>query len=180
MKLVILDRDGVINEDTGDYVKSPEEWRPIPGSLEAIAKLHQADWRVVIASNQSAIGRGLVTLETLGRIHRKMDDALEELGGRIDGLFFCPHAPGARCRCRKPNPGLLEDIGRRLHVELTGVPFIGDTLKDVDAAQAVGARAILVLTGKGEAAARTGRLPNEVPRYDDLATAADALLSGSL
>ncbi len=177
MKLVILDRDGVINEDSENYVKTPEEWCPIPDSLEAIAKLHQADWRIIVVSNQSAVGRGLITLEALGRIHRKMDFALDELGARIDGLFFCPHTPGARCNCRKPKPGLLKDIERRLHVELTGVPFIGDTQKDVAAAKAVGARPMLVLTGKGKATAQARTFPRDVPVYENLAAAADALLS---
>ncbi len=176
MKLVILDRDGVINRDSGDYVKTPEEWRPIPGSLEAIAKLHQAEWRIVVASNQSVIGRGLITLEALNQIQRKMDHALDELGARIDGLFFCPHAPAADCDCRKPKPGLLKDIERRLHVKLTGVPFIGDTQKDIDAAQAVGARPLLVLTGKGKTTAKAPGFPRDVPVYKNLAAAADALL----
>ena len=180
MKLVILDRDGVINEDLEGYVKTPEEWKPIPGSLEAIARLHQAGWRIVVASNQSAVGRGLITIETLSRIHRKMDAELDELGGRINGLFFCPHAPGARCNCRKPKPGLLRDIEHRLHVELTGVPFIGDTQKDVDAAKAVGARPVVVLTGKGKATVQGKRFPSDVPRYDDLASVVDEFMSGSL
>ena len=177
MKLVIIDRDGVINHDAEDYVKTPDEWRPVDGSLEAIARLHQAEWRVVVASNQSAIGRGLITLEMLGRIQRKMDNALDELGARIDGLFFCPHTPDAGCDCRKPKPGLLEDIGHRLHIRLAGVPFIGDTQKDVAAAKAVGARPMLVLTGKGKATAAAKDFPSDVPVYDDLAAAADALLA---
>ena len=177
MKLVILDRDGVINENPEGYVTTPDEWRPIPGSLEAIAKLHQGDWHVVVASNQSAIGRGLITLEDLSKIHRKMDRALEELGGRIDGLFFCPHAPDAGCNCRKPKPGLLEDITRRLHAELGGVPFIGDTQKDVDAARAAGAQAMLVRTGKGEATSKTAGFPKDVPVFKNLAEAADSLLA---
>ncbi len=179
MNLVILDRDGVINEDTPDYVKTPEEWKPIPGSLEAIAKLHQAGFYVAIASNQSAVGRGLITLETLSRIQRKMDQALDELGARIDALFFCPHTPGAGCGCRKPKPGLLEDLGRRLNVGLAGVPFIGDTQKDVDAARAVGAQPMLVLTGKGKATAQSPDFPRDVPMYEDLAAAADALVASA-
>ncbi len=177
MKLVILDRDGVINKDADDYIKTPEEWRPIPGSLEAIARLHQADWRIVVASNQSAVGRGLITLEALGQIQQKINHALDELGAHIDGLFFCPHAPVAGCDCRKPKPGLLKDIEQRLHVELTGVPFIGDTQKDVGAAQAVGARPLLVLTGKGKMTAQTPGFPRDVPVYEDLAAATDALLA---
>ena len=176
MKLVILDRDGVINEDAPDYVKSPDEWHPIPGSLEAIAKLHQAEWRIFVVSNQSAVGRGLITLETLSKIHLKMDKALDDLGGRIDGLFFCPHTPAARCNCRKPKPGLLEDLAQRLRVKLTGVPFIGDTQKDVGAAKAVGAKPMLVLTGKGQATAQAKNFPADVPVYEDLAAAVDSLL----
>ena len=179
MNLVILDRDGVINEDAPDYVKTPEEWKPIPGSLEAVAKLHQAGFYVAIASNQSAVGRGLITLETLSRIQRKMDQALDELGAGIDALFFCPHVPGTGCNCRKPKPGLLEDVGRRLNVSLDDVPFIGDTQKDVDAATAVGARPMLVLTGKGRATAQSPDFPRDVPVYEDLAAAVDALLESA-
>ena len=176
MKLVILDRDGVINENSDEYVKTPEEWRPIPGSLEAIAKLYQAGWRVMIASNQSALGRGLMSLESLSQIHRKMDIALGALGARIDGFFFCPHAPAAGCRCRKPRPGLLKNIGKRLNVDLTGVPFIGDSKKDLDAAKAVKARPMLVLTGNGQATASAQRLPKGVQTYPNLLTVAGHLL----
>ena len=179
MKLVILDRDGVINENPDGYVKTPEEWQPIPGSLEAIAKLHQAGWRVVVASNQSALGRGLMSLESLSRIQRKMDAALDELGARIDGFFFCPHAPDARCRCRKPRPGLLKNIGDRLNVTLTDVPFIGDSKKDLDAAKAVQARPILVLTGNGRETAAAPGFPEGVQTCPNLAAAADYLLESA-
>ncbi len=157
-------------------MKTPEEWQPIPGSLEAIAKLHQAGWRIAVASNQSALGRGLMSLESLSRIQRRMDAALGELGARIDGFFFCPHAPGAGCRCRKPKPGLLKDIGNRLNVDLTDVPFIGDSKKDLDAAKAVKARPMLVLTGNGQATAELPRLPRGVQTYRNLLMAADHLL----
>ena len=159
MKLVILDRDGVINENSDNYIKTPEEWQPIPGSLKAIAKLHQAGWQIVVASNQSAIGRNLIDLEALSQIHHKMNTALGELGARIDGVFFCPHAPDAGCRCRKPKPGLLKDISKRLGVNLTGVPVIGDSKKDLDAAKAVKAQPMLVLTGNGQATIRAPGFP---------------------
>ena len=176
MKLIIIDRDGVINEESADYVKTPEEWHPIPGSLEAITKLHQANWRIIIASNQSAIGRGLMTADDLGEIQQKMDDALHELGGRIDGLFFCPHPPDANCDCRKPRPGLLKNIAMRLHTSIIDVPFIGDTQKDIDAAKAVKARPMLVLTGKGKKTKQAPEFPDDVPVYKNLMAATEALL----
>lgn len=178
-RLVVLDRDGVINVDSEDYIKSAQEWRAIPGSLEAIARLNHAGWRVVIASNQSGIGRGLFDFEALGAIHDKMQRQLSELGGRIDGIFFCPHTPEDGCSCRKPAPGMLKDISRRLQVDLRGVPVIGDSLRDLEAATAAGAMPILVRTGNGrtsEAKVRAA-LP-EVKIHDDLAAAVAMLLNG--
>lgn len=174
MKLVILDRDGVINEDSDAYIKSPEEWHPIPGSLEAIARLCHAGYRVAIASNQSGVARGLLDLDSLNRIHTKMTSMVHDAGGHIDLILFCPHADN-RSPCRKPNPGMLLEIGERLRLPLRNVPVVGDTLRDVEAAQAVGARAILVRTGKGEVTVGAGE-PPAVSVYSDLAAVATALL----
>lgn len=171
MKLVILDRDGVINHDSVSYIKSPEEWRPIAGSLEAIARLNQAGFHVILATNQSGVGRGLFEVSTLNAIHDKMHRALAQIGGRIDAIFFCPHALEANCECRKPKAGLLEEIARRFNVDLKGVPTIGDALRDLQAAQAVGAAPVLVLTGKGKKTKREGGLPAGTVVYADLADA---------
>jgi len=176
MKLIILDRDGVINHDSQAYIKSPEEWKPIPGSLEAIALLSQAGYRVLVATNQSGVGRGLFEMATLNAIHDKMHRALGLAGGRIDGIFYCPHAQDAGCNCRKPKPGLLEEIAHRFGVSLEGVPFIGDSLRDLQAAVAVGAQPILVLTGKGKKTRKDGDLPEGTVVYDDLAAAVRNLL----
>jgi D-glycero-D-manno-heptose 1,7-bisphosphate phosphatase len=176
MKLVILDRDGVINHDSAAYIKSPEEWKPIPGSLEAIALLSQAGYRVLVATNQSGVGRGLFEMATLNAIHDKMHRALGLAGGRIDGIFYCPHAQDAGCNCRKPKPGLLEEIAHRFGVDLNGVPFIGDSLRDLQAAVAVGAQPILVLTGKGKKTRKDGDLPAGTVVHDDLAAAVRSLL----
>jgi D-glycero-D-manno-heptose 1,7-bisphosphate phosphatase len=177
MKLVILDRDGVINFDSPQYIKSPEEWKPIPGSLEAIARLNQAGYRVVVATNQSGIGRGLFDMATLNAIHDKMYRALAQYGGRIDALFFCPHAAELNCPCRKPRPGMFEEIARRFNVELTQVPAIGDARRDLETAVAVGARPMLVLTGKGELTLEAGGLPADTEVFADLAAAVKHLLA---
>jgi len=171
MKLVILDRDGVINYDSPSYIKSPDEWKPIPRSLDAIARLTQADYRVVVATNQSGVGRGLIEMATMNAIHDKMHRAVGQAGGRIDAVFYCPHAREANCSCRKPKPGLLEDIGRRFNTSLKDVPCIGDALRDLQAAAAVGALPILVLTGKGARTQREGGLPPSTRVYADLADA---------
>jgi D-glycero-D-manno-heptose 1,7-bisphosphate phosphatase len=176
MKLAILDRDGVVNYDSAAFIKSPDEWRPIPGSLEAVTRLNQAGYHVVIATNQSGVGRGLFEMATLNAIHDKMHRALAEVGGRIDAIFFCPHAQEANCNCRKPRAGLLDEIARRLNVTLDGVPVIGDAQRDLQAAVAVGARPILVLTGKGQKTRREGGLPPGTEVYASLAEAVDALL----
>lgn len=176
MKLVILDRDGVINHDSDAYIKSPEEWKPIPGSLEAIALLTQAGYQVAVATNQAGVGRGLFEMATLNAIHDKMHRALGLVGGRIDGIFFCPHAQDAGCACRKPKPGLLEEIARRFGVSLEGVPFIGDSLRDLQAAVTVGAKPILVLTGKGKKTRKDSDLPPNTVVHDDLAAAVHSLL----
>ena len=148
-KLIILDRDGTINEDRDDYVKSPEEWIPIPGALEAIARLNHAGWHTVVATNQSGLGRGLFDMSTLNAMHVMMNQMLAKQGGRIDAVFFCPHAPADACNCRKPLPGLFEQIGERFGVNLAEVPVVGDSLRDLQAGMAVGCRPHLVRTGKG-------------------------------
>jgi D-glycero-D-manno-heptose 1,7-bisphosphate phosphatase len=169
MKLVILDRDGTINEDSDDFVKSPGEWRPLKGSLEAIARLTQADYRVVVATNQSGIARGLLDTRTLFAIHDALLRALAQLGGRIDAFFFCPHAPDAGCPCRKPQPGMLLEVARRFNVALDGVYMVGDSLRDLQAAAAAGARPVLVLTGKGTKTRDEGALPPGTKVFADLA-----------
>jgi D-glycero-D-manno-heptose 1,7-bisphosphate phosphatase len=176
LKLIVLDRDGVINEDSDDYIKSPEEFIPIPGSLEAIARLTQAGWRVVVATNQSGVARGYYDLATLQRIHDKLHRLLAPLGGQIEAIFYCPHGPDDQCACRKPKPGLLRDIETRLQVSLQGVPAIGDSLRDLEAAQAVGAAPILVRTGKGERTLAKGKGLDGIPVYADLGAAVEVLL----
>jgi D-glycero-D-manno-heptose 1,7-bisphosphate phosphatase len=176
MQLIILDRDGVINEDSEEYIKSPNEWKPIRGSLEAIARLHHAGWRVVVATNQSGIARNLFDLDTLARIHKTMHQRVVETGGLIDAVFFCPHGPDDNCNCRKPKPGMFHDIAERLRIDLDGVPAVGDSLRDIQAAQAAGARPILVKTGKGFGTVSNPELHSGVPVYDDLYCAVDALL----
>jgi D-glycero-D-manno-heptose 1,7-bisphosphate phosphatase len=178
--LVILDRDGVINFDSDDYIKSPDEWRPIPGSLEAIARLHQAGWRVTVASNQSAVGRGLITESDLDAIHRRMEEAAEAAGGRFDGIFYCPHHPDEGCRCRKPLPGLLQAIAAHFDVSLEHVSVIGDSARDIEAATAAGANPALVLTGNGERTRAELPADSTVPCYADLSAAVDALLEAGL
>lgn len=175
MKLIVLDRDGTINHDSDQYIKSPAEWKPIPGSLEAIARLNHGGWRVVVATNQSGLARGLFDMATLNAIHAEMHRAAAHAGGRIDAIFFCPHAADADCGCRKPRPGMLHEIARRLNVELAGVPVVGDSLKDLQAAAAVGAQPMLVLTGKGKRTREAGELPAGTEIYPDLAAIAARL-----
>ena len=180
MKLVILDRDGTINADSDQFIKSPDEWQPLPGALEAIAKLNHAGWHAVIASNQSGLGRGLFDVASLNAMHAKMHKMLSAQGGRIDAVFYCPHSPDENCRCRKPNPGLFEQIADRFGVDLKGVPVVGDGLRDLQAGVAAGCEPHLVLTGKG-AALKGQPLPAEYPQgtrmHDDLAAFADWLIS---
>ena len=177
MKLVLLDRDGVINEDSDDYIKSPEEWVPIPGSLEAIAQLNHAGYRVIVLTNQSGLARGLFDPDTLARIHQRLRRALSAVGGTVSGIFFCPHGPDEGCGCRKPLPGLFEEVAERLQVSLRGVPAIGDSLRDLQAAEAVGARPILVRTGKGRRTEAALPADHGYPVFDDLAAAVHALLA---
>ena len=177
MKLAILDRDGVINHDSEQYIKSPAEWRPIPGSIEAIARLNQHGFRIAVATNQSGIGRGLFDMATLNAINDKMMEMVFRQGGRIDALFFCPHTAVEECNCRKPRTGMLEEIAARFHTELKGVPSIGDSLKDLQAAEAVGAQPILVLTGKGKATKEDGGMPKKSLVFDDLGEASRYLIA---
>lgn len=176
MKLLMLDRDGVINQDSDQYIKSPAEWKPIKGSIEAIARLTQAGWRIVVATNQSGVARGLFDMSTLNAIHDVMHKAVTQAGGRIEAIFFCPHAADSNCDCRKPRPGMLLEIEKRLNVPLAGVPYVGDSLKDLQAAVAAKARPILVLTGKGRKTRDAGELPEGTEIHADLAAFAAQLL----
>jgi D-glycero-D-manno-heptose 1,7-bisphosphate phosphatase len=182
MKLVILDRDGTINADSDEYIKSPDEWQPLPGALEAIARLNHAGWHVAVASNQSGLGRGLFDVAALNAIHAKMHKALGALGGRIDAVFYCPHSPDEGCQCRKPMPGLFEQIGERFGIDLKNTPVVGDTPRDLVAGVAVGCVPHLVLTGKAEVL-RGQPLPPDYPAHtvvhQDLAAFADWLVTRS-
>lgn len=185
MRLVILDRDGVINEDSDDYIKSPEEWIPIPGSLEAIARLCRHEYRVVIVTNQSGIARGLYTMDVMNKIHNRMLEHIHQKGGEIDAILFCPHGPDDHCECRKPKTGMFKELAERLKINLNGVPSVGDSLRDLQAAQAVNALPVLVTTGKGavtreqlDAAAQPSLI--ETPVFADLAGFAEGLLAGQL
>lgn len=180
MKLCILDRDGTINIDSADYIKSPLEWRPLPGALEAIAKLNHAGWHVVVATNQSGLGRGLFDVASLNAMHAKMHTMLAAVGGRVDAIFYCPHTPDDRCHCRKPDSGLFEQISERFGVDLRGVPAVGDSPRDLIAGSALGCASHLVLTGKA-AALRGQPLPDIYPAdtrvHDDLMAFADYLVA---
>lgn len=176
MKLIILDRDGVINRDSDQFIKSPDEWEPLPGSLEAIARLSQADYRVVVATNQSGVGRGLFDMTTLNAIHDKMIKSVALAGGRIDAIFFCPHTAESKCNCRKPKSGMHEEIAARYNTDLKGVPAIGDSLRDLESAARLGAQPILVLTGKGKKTEAQGGLPEGTLIYADLAEAVATLV----
>lgn len=167
MKLVILDRDGTINADSEDFVKTPDEWMPLPGALEAIARLNHAGWHVVVASNQSGLGRGLFDVASLNAMHAKMHKMLAAVGGRVDAVFYCPHSPEESCNCRKPLPGLFEQIGARFGVPLKGVPTAGDSVRDLLAGAAAGCEPHLVLTGKSEPY-RDGGQPEGLPQGTQL------------
>jgi D-glycero-D-manno-heptose 1,7-bisphosphate phosphatase len=169
MKLVILDRDGTINHDSDNYVRTVEEFRPIDGSLEAIARLTQADYRIAVATNQSGIARGFLDTRTLFAMHEALNRALAQVGGRIDAYFFCPHAADAGCACRKPQPGMLLEIARRFNVPPEEVTMVGDARRDLEAAAAAGARPVLVLTGKGAGTMAEGRLPPGTKVFPNLA-----------
>jgi len=173
-RLVILDRDGVINADSDAFIKSPREWQALPGSLGAIRDLGAAGFDVVVATNHSGVGRGLFDLEILAAIHRRMRDSVQAAGGRLAGIYFCPHHPDDGCDCRKPAPGLLRQIARDFGCALDDVPVVGDSARDLAAAVAVGARPILVRTGKGASTEPGLSIDAEV--FDDLAAAAAALI----
>jgi len=175
VKLVILDRDGTINHDSDHFIKSPNEWRPLEGSLEAIARLAQAGYRIVVATNQSGIARGLFDTATLVAIHDTLQRAAMQAGGRIDAFFFCPHAADSACACRKPQPGMLLEVARRFNVSLDDVYMVGDAQRDLEAAAAAGARPVLVLTGKGMHTREEGKLPPGTRVFPDLAAFAEYL-----
>ena len=176
MKLVILDRDGVINVYSPQFIKKPAEWKPIPGSLDAIARLSQSGYKVVVATNQSGVGRGLFDMEMLNQIHSRMHREVVAAGGRIDAIFYCPHAADMQCECRKPKPGMLRRISETFNIDLRGVPLVGDALRDMQAASSVGCQPMLVRTGKGEKSIAEGGLPEGTLIVADLAAAVDHIL----
>ncbi|SER06886.1 D-glycero-D-manno-heptose 1,7-bisphosphate phosphatase [Nitrosomonas sp. Nm51] len=176
MKLVILDHNGVINQSSDTFIKTPDEWEPIPGSIEAIARLTQSGYRIVTATNQSGIGRGLLDMVTFNAINDKMYKVVAQAGGHIDSIFFCPHTSADKCRCRKPKTGMFEEIMQRYGTDLKNTPTIGDAMRDLVAAEAVGALPILVLTGKGKVTQEQGALPPRTQVYDDLAAAVNAIV----
>ena len=181
VKLVILGRDGILNEFRDDHVKAPEEWYPIPGALEAVSRLNHAGWHTVVATNQSGIGRGMIDMASVNAVHAHMLKQLMAVGGRIDAVFFCPHTPEDQCDCRKPLPGLMRDIGKRYGIDLKHVPLVGDTLRDMQAAHAAGCQPHLIRSGR---AAVLGPelikdIVDQLPGtrvHDDLAAFAEYLL----
>lgn len=176
MKLIILDHNGVINHSSDTFIKTPDEWIPIPGSLEAIARLTHSGYRIVIATNQSGIGRGLLDMATYNAINDKMHKSINQAGGRIDAIFFCPHTNADKCLCRKPAIGMYEEIMQRYGINLKNVPAIGDSLRDLQAAAAVGAMPILVLTGKGQTTCAKKEIPSNTQIFENLAMVADSLV----
>ena len=181
MKLVILDRDGTINHERDDYIKSADEWVPLPGALEAIARLNHAGWHVVVATNQSGIGRGLFDMVALNAMHARMNQLLARHGGRVEAVFFCPHTPEDQCTCRKPLPGLFKMIGQRFGVSLAGVPMVGDLPRDVLAAQSVGCEPHLVRTGQAAVMTETELIDlrqqvSDLTIHPDLSSFADFLI----
>lgn len=177
MKLVILDRDGVINQDSAKFIKNPNEWIPIPGSLEAIALLNQSGFRVAVATNQSGVSRGLFDMATLNAIHDKMHKELALVGGRIDAVFYCPHSADDHCDCRKPKPGMIKEIGKRFSLELNEVFGIGDALRDIQSFANAGCKPILVRTGKGEETLGAGSLPENTLVFADLGEAVQHIIA---
>ena len=179
LKLVILDRDGTLNYESDEYIKSPEEWKALPGALEAVGRLNHAGYHVVLATNQSGLGRGLMDVASLNSIHKQMFKQLAAVGGRIDAIFYCPHTPEDACTCRKPLPGLLDRVAERFGIDIKDVPFVGDSLRDMQAAEAAGCVPHLVLTGKSEAL-RGSPLPPTFPErtqmHTDLHAFVDVLL----
>ncbi len=185
MKLIVLDRDGVINQESPEFIKTPEEWLPIKGSLEAIAQLSQAGYDVVVLTNQSGVGRGLISADMLGQIHVRMIDYVQQLGGKIQSVLFCPHHPEDGCDCRKPKAGLYQDLSERLKISFQGVYSVGDSLRDLQAAQLAGATPILVKTGNGRKTLQTlsddeNSALRDTAVFPDLSKFVDALLHGKL
>lgn len=176
MKLIILDRDGVINEDSDAFIKTPNEWIPLPGSLDAIARLTKAGYTIVVATNQSGLGRGYFDIMTLNAIHQKMQNAVKAAGGQIEAIFFCPHTASDNCDCRKPRQGMFSTISERFDTPLEDVPSVGDSLRDLQAAFLAGCTPILVLSGKGKKTLENGGLPPKTIIFDDLSAVADHLL----
>jgi len=176
MKLIILDRDGVINHDSDEYVKSADEWQPIDGSLEAIARLYHNGYRIIVVTNQAGLSRGKFNIEALNAIHNKMHGLVLQYGGSIEAVFFCPHSPEDKCECRKPNPGLYLEAAKKLRVRLNNIYAVGDKLSDIQAALAAGASPVLVRTGYGQSEIDSGSVPDDVPVFDDLAAFVDYLL----
>ena len=179
-RLIILDRDGVINQDSADFVKSPDEWIPLPGALEAIARMNQAGYRVVVATNQSGLGRGLFDAATLNAIHIKLKAQLAKVGGTVDAIFVCPHAPDDECDCRKPLPGLFYSIAQRFDIDLAGLPAVGDSARDLQAAYTAGCTPWLVLTGNGLKTQAQGNLPPTTVVWESLTAVAEALETANL
>jgi len=181
MKLLVLDRDGVINQESPEFIKSPEEWLPIKGSLEAIGRLSQAGYHIVVVTNQSGVGRGLISADMLAKIHIRMIDYVQEYGGKIQSILFCPHRPEDGCDCRKPKPGLYTDLANRLNLSFNGVFSVGDSIRDLQAAKAAGARPVLVKTGNGRKSAKELNSNPELKLddtliFDNLAEFVDTLL----
>ena len=176
MKLIILDRDGVINEDSDAFIKTPDEWIPLPGSLDAIARLTKAGYTIVVATNQSGLGRGFFDIMTLNAIHQKMQHAVKAAGGQIEAIFFCPHTASDNCDCRKPRQGMFSTISERFDTPLEDVPSVGDSLRDLQAAFLAGCTPILVLSGKGKKTLENGGLPPKTIIFDNLSAVADHLL----
>lgn len=172
---VLLDRDGVINQDSDQYIKTPDEWRPIPGSLEAIALLNRHGYKIAVITNQSGLARGLYDLATMLLIHAKMQRLCEQQNGKIEAIFYCPHLPGDGCTCRKPNTGLLEQFAERFNTDLTGIFFVGDSLKDIQAGHQVKARPLLVKTGKG-LSTLAAHPDLDAPVFEDLLHAAHYII----
>lgn len=180
MKLIILDRDGVINEDSDDYIRSVNEWIPIPGSIKAIARLKNHGYTVAVATNQSGLARGYFDLSTLAAMHEKFRLLLEESGQHIDAIVYCPHGPDDQCMCRKPAPGMLHAIARRFSVDPVDIITVGDSLHDYQAARAAGMSFALVKTGKGRRTLSSGKLPRQVPVFTDLSEFVDDLIAGEI
>ncbi len=177
MNTIILDRDGVINQDSDAFIKGPDEWIAIPESLKAITRLNRAGYRVVVATNQSGLARGLLQQADLDAIHHKMESALQQLGGRLDGIYYCPHGPNDNCSCRKPKPGLLLQLAREMELDLGQAVLVGDSLRDLQAAMTVGVKPVLVLTGKGATTAEQLSPDMDVTTYSNLAAYVDQLLA---